>query len=398
MRLYYLILLLSTTVISASEMCVMKQHGDINAHHKGEFLLCTNSSNFGVDCAVFAVENNVPTFLLSSYIKNEDITTFTDAIASVVACIKNDHGIAIKYACFAGPGVPSAQKDYLSHMRLPYVIDAKETVATCQLNEAIIVNDFLAMSYGIDFLDKNNITTLYDVPAEPHGNRVIIGALSGLGTVSMIWDDPLQAYKSTPAEAGTGNFPAFDQFEFDLMIAMKKVRNFSTSHWAFFVSLPAIEYMHQILQDMNYENCAMGEKNKLDAMTILASADKDVCCKKTADLFYKFYARFVYNFVWTTLPFGGIYLVGETATQHPEMLSNIFLPEYFNCVESKRPSLQRIPVYIIKDDITVGLYGIAQYFLLEKKELFKVTPFFEEVREKITSVWSYIKGNILTCC
>jgi len=380
MRLYYFLLLLVTSTLSASEASIMKQHVDTIVN-KGEFLLCTNSGNFGVDCAVFTLENNIPILLLSTYIKNEDIKNFTDAIRTLTACVKSNYGIIIKYACFAGPGVPSAQKDYLSHMRLPYVIDAKGIIAVCQLTDAIIVNDFLAMSYGIDFLGKNKITALYDVPAEVHGRRAIIGAGSGLGTVSMIWNEQQQNYISLPAEAGTGNFPAFDQFEFDLMIAMKKVRNFNTAHWAFFVSLPAIEYMHQILQDMNYEHCLTGEKNTLDAMTILAAADKDMCCKKTADLFYKFYARFVYNFVWSTLPFGGIYLVGETATQQPEMLINIFLPEYFNCVESKRPNLQRIPIFIIKDDITVGLYGTAQYFVLEKKELSKIAHFCEDIRE-----------------
>jgi glucokinase len=397
MRLYYLSLLLTTTVISAMETCVMKQHVDTIVN-KGEFLLCTNSGNAGVDCAVFSVENNTPRLLLSSYTKNEDITTFTDAIASIVACVKNNYGIAIKYACFAGPGVPSAQRDFLKHMRLPYeFIDAKDVIARCNLTDAFIVNDFLAMSYGVDFLDKNNVTTLYDAPAQLHGNRVIIGAGSGLGTVSMIWNDCQQAYTSFPAEAGTGNFPPFDQFEFDLMIAMKKVRNFRTTHWAFFVSQPAIEYMYQILQDMNYENCGTGEIKKLDAMTILALAGTDVCCNKTADLFYKFYARFVYNFVWNTLPFGGIYLVGETATQHPEMLKDIFLPEYFNCVETKLPNLQRIPVYIIKNDKEMGLYGIAKYFIMEKKELFSATSLFEKIHEKIGSAWSYVKKNVCCC-
>ena len=126
-------------------------------------------------------------------------------------------------------------------------------------------------------------------------------------------------------------------------------------------------------------------------MTILADAKNDVCCAKTAELFYSFYARFVYNFVWNTLPFGGIYLVGETATEHPEMLQSMFLPAYFNCVENKRPLLQRIPIYIIKDDVTVGLYGTAQYFMLEKKELFNGSSFFNEFQMKVKNHWNALK-------
>src|SRR5260370_41267182 len=121
----------------------------------------------------------------------------------------------------------------------------------------------------------------------------------------MIWNNARQAYDSFPAEAGTGDFPAFDAFELDLVMRIKKARNFRTVHWAFFVALPGIQYTYQILQDMNYENCA-SDKKYSDAMAILADASNDACCAKTADLFYKFYARFVYNFVWNTLPFGGI--------------------------------------------------------------------------------------------
>lgn len=391
MRVCYLLLLLVTHIIFTNEQCVMQEHF-ANVGNNGEFLLCTNSGNAGVDCGIFMVKNNIPALVLSTYIKNEHIKNFTATIGSVLACLKEKYDVTVKYACLAGPGVPSAARDYLSHMRLPYVIDAKEIIAAHQLTEVIVVNDFLAMSYGINFVNNNDINILYDAPAEVHGRRVVIGAGNGLGTVSMIWDEHKKSYISLPAEAGTGNFPPFDQFEFDLMMAMKKVRNFSTSHWAFFVSLPAIEYMHQILQDMYYQNCPAA-KGAMDAMTILASAQNDACCKKAADLFYKFYARFVYNFAWNTLPFGGIYLVGETATEHPEMLSNIFLPEYFNCVESKRPLLQRIPVYIIKKDVSVGLYGIAQYFLLEKKEPSLNGSFLKEVQSKIIYFWDALKNK-----
>lgn len=377
MRAYYLLLLLVTHIISASEKYVMQKH-IANIVNSDEFILCTNSGGAGVDCGIFVVKNNVPILALSTYIKNENIKNFTTTIGSILSCLQENYNIVIKDACCAGPGVPSAERDYLSHMRLPYVIDAKEIIAVYQLTKVIVANDFLAMSYGINFVDNSNITILYNAPAEEHGRRVIIGAGNGLGSVSMVWDEHKKSYISLPAEAGTGNFPVFDQFEFDLMMAMKKVRNFKTSHWAFFVSLPAIEYMHQILQDMHYNNCST-EKRTMDAMTILDLAKSDACCNKVADLFYKFYARFVYNFAWNTLPFGGIYLVEETAVAYPEMLSTIFLPEYFNCVESKRPLLQRIPVYIVKNDISVGLYGIAQYLLLEKRAPFNDGSFFSSL-------------------
>lgn len=392
-----LLLLLTTLGLFSAERYQIKEHlGSLN--DKRNLLLCANIGAIGVDCGIFSIENNKPALILSTYIKNEDIgANFTDAMTSLLAQLQDAYAITIKYACFSGPGVPSANQDYLEHWRLPYVIDAKQIIAQNGLTSAIIVNDFLAMSYGVNFVDNKKITTLHEAPAEHHGRRVIIGAGAGLGTVSMIWNEKQQTYTSFPAEAGTGDFPPFDAFELELSLRMKKARNFKTDHWAFFVAEPGIAYTYQILQDMNYENCA-SDKKYPDAMAILADVNNDACCAKTAELFYKFYARFVYNFVWNTLPFGGIYLVGQTAIEHPEMLTSIFLPEYFNCVESKRPLLQRIPIYIIKDDVSVGLYGTAQYFLLEKKELFGGSSFLNELQIKVSSYWDMVKNKLRMCC
>jgi glucokinase len=392
-----LLLLFTIVDLSSAERYQIKEHlGSVS--NKSNFLLCANIAAVGVDCGIFSTENNKPVLLLSTHIKNEDIgTDFTSAITSLLAQLQDAYSMTVKYACFSGPGVPSANQDYLEHWRLPYVVDAKKIIAQNNLTSAIIVNDFMAMSYGVNFVDNKKITALHDAPAEHHGRRVIIGAGAGLGTVSMIWNEKQQAYTSFPAEAGTGDFPPFDAFELELSLRMKKARDFKTNHWAFFVAEPGIQYTYQILQDMNYEGCATDKKYS-DAMAILADVNNDACCAKTAELFYKFYARFIYNFVWTSLPFGGIYLVGQTATEHPEMLASIFLPEYFNCVESKRPLLQRIPIYIIKDDVSVGLYGTAQYFLLEKKELLGGSSFLTELQIKVSSYWDVVKNKLRACC
>lgn len=333
-----------------------------------EFILCTNSSGSAIDYGVFSVHNNKPTLLFALKINNEDVSNFTDAVCNVLAQVKKDHGIVINHACFAAPGVPSAEHDYLTHWRLPYAIDVKEIIRCSGLTTAVIVNDFLAMSYGVDFINEKNITLLYDVPAELHGRRAIIGAGDGLGSVAMVWNEMKKSYSSLPAEAGTGNFPAFNQFEFDLAESMKQMRNMSTVHWAFFVALPGIHYMYKILKNMNTYSTILNLEDS-DGMTILAHAHDDEFCRETAELFFKFYARFAYNFVWTTLPFGGLYLVGPTATEYPKMLSDIFLPEFFNCVASKKDVLKRIPIYVIHADANLSLYGAAQYFLSEKNIL-----------------------------
>jgi hypothetical protein len=55
------------------------------------------------------------------------------------------------------------------------------------------------------------------------------------------------------------------------------------------------------------------------------------------------------------------------------------------------------PLYIIKDDVLVGLYGTAQYFLLDKKELFS-SSFLSELQIKISGYWDVVKNKLRACC
>ncbi len=121
-----------TTLFSA-ERFAMKEHlGTVT--DKSTIILCTNSHGTGVDCGVFSIENNKPVLLLSTFVKNEQISNFTDTITQLLTHLKDTYGFTIKYACFGGLGVPSANQDYLEHWRLPYVIDAKQIIAQNNLN------------------------------------------------------------------------------------------------------------------------------------------------------------------------------------------------------------------------------------------------------------------------
>src|SRR5579871_2461853 len=148
---YFFFFLFSITSLYATEKYAIKEHIGV-AEGKHNLILSTVSGDKGVDCGIFSIEGNKPQLHLSTHIKNEDITTFSDAIKSLLSQLNASYGIVVQYGCFAGPGVPSANQDYLQHWRLPYVIDAKEIIAQNNLAAATIVNDFLAMSYGINFV------------------------------------------------------------------------------------------------------------------------------------------------------------------------------------------------------------------------------------------------------
>lgn len=360
---YMLCLLLAHACLLSNEQ--FTTHSYTNDFHAANYILCASVSGPLVAFGVFATDNATPTLTLLLESKNQNIDNFTDVVCDVLSYLKDTYTISIKHACIAGPGVPSAQQDYLTHCRLSYAIDAQDIIQKTDLTTAIIINDFFAASYGIDSIDKKNIIPLYDTTPEIHGRRAVIGSGNGLGSAVMIWNESKQSYHSFPAEAGSLDFPAQNQFEFDLATNMKQLLSRNTLHWTNFTSLSGLQNTYLLLKSMNLYHDSLNT-NDINGITIL-SHETDELCKAATTLFFTFYARFAHNFIWTSLPFGGLYIIGKVSTDYTALFSELFLPEYFNCVPIWQPVLKRIPIYLIHDDAHLDLYGAAHYLMVEKK-------------------------------
>ena len=127
------------------------------------------------------------------------ITTFLDTFKFSI----QSHPM-IDAACFGLPGPVNGRTVELTN--LPWVVNAELIEQVCHIQTVTFVNDFYAAALGVDVLTPENKITLYqpDVIDLKDGNRLVIGAGTGLGVAPVFFDG--DNYIPQPSEGGHFDF------------------------------------------------------------------------------------------------------------------------------------------------------------------------------------------------
>ena len=316
-------------------------------------------SRFGI----FKVKKNIPTLLFSLSTKTKSITKFDDVINDVIAYAQNNYNITINHACIAAPGVTTKNKDFSSVHNM-FDIKAKKLLKKTPLKTAIIVNNNMVIGYGIDLIDQSNIIHMYgDIPQEKnmHDFRAIIGGEAGIGSSTISWDSKRNCYITHAGEAGLLEFSPTNKLEYEFANHIKNFYNRDAAYWANFASASGITRVYSMFKLMNIYNDSLHMDKYYDSKIVLNNLD-DELCNATVDFVFKLFGRFTRNYVFSILPYGGLYITNTIATGNPELFSSLFIPAY---VEPKfEKELKQIPIYLITDT-NVSLYGAMQYLILE---------------------------------
>ncbi|WP_127471083.1 glucokinase [Thiomicrorhabdus aquaedulcis] len=101
--------------------------------------------------------------------------------------------ILVERACFGLPGPVSGRKVKLTN--LPWEVDADAIEKACFIQSVCFVNDFYAAALGVQTLTDENVVPLYqpfNIPTHANGkvagNRLVIGAGTGLGLAPIFYD------------------------------------------------------------------------------------------------------------------------------------------------------------------------------------------------------------------
>lgn len=72
-----------------------------------------------------------------------------------------------------------------------------------------LINDFVAVGYGLTCLNSSEVVTLHEDQPREHGGVIgCVGAGTGLGEVYLTWDQTKGEYRSHPSEGGMTEFLA----------------------------------------------------------------------------------------------------------------------------------------------------------------------------------------------
>ena len=283
--------------------------------------------------------------------------------ASLQALVREFLGPAahpVTRACFGVAGPVSAETCRATN--LPWVIDARELETALAISRVALVNDFHALSVGIGELPAGDLARLNEVPADPHGPRVVIGAGTGLGQAVLV-EGP-QGVQVLASEGGHCDFGPRNELEIELLRFM--LRRHDHVSYERLVSGPGLVAIYEFLREKRAspESAAVAAALAADpegaAATVSTHAlgNADPLCARALDLFTSIYGAEAGNLALKVVARGGVYVAGGIAPKILAKLSDGTFMKAFLDKGRLSHVLEGTPVRVVLNP-EVGLLGAA---------------------------------------
>jgi len=272
-------------------------------------------------------------------------------------------------ACFgiAGPVVNNTSK----LTNLSWILEASRLEQELQVAKVALINDFVAVGYGVLGLSDQDLHTLQ--PGSPDANApiAVIGAGTGLGQGFVIPQSP--NYRVFATEGGHASFSPQSPLEFELLQYLLEKYHINRVSVERVVSGMGIVAIYQFLRDRKIyqESPALAEIHQawereigkehksvdLAAEISKAAVKQDVLAQKTLELFVAAYGAEAGDLALKLLPYGGLYVAGGIAAKILPLMQQGFLPAFLR--KGRMNSLlEQVPVRIVLNP-QVGLLGTA---------------------------------------
>ncbi|MFL5403969.1 MAG: glucokinase [Gemmatimonadales bacterium] len=261
-------------------------------------------------------------------------------------------------ACF-GIACPVVGDDCTAP-NLPWTINARKLALDIGIPRTTIMNDFVAVGYGIELLRPSDLATLQEGIPTPQGPIALIGAGTGLGQGFLLWEG--DHYRVLASEGGHGDFGPSGELQSGLLRFLR--RQFGRVSWERLVSGPGIVngYHYLLASAVAAERTTVhDEMEKEDPATVIIRhglAKTDCLSERALDLFCEIFGAQAGNLALTTVSTGGVYLGGGIAPRIVERLKQGPFLSAFRDKGRMSELLSRIPVHVIMSP-TVGLLGAA---------------------------------------
>ena len=270
--------------------------------------------------------------------------------------------------CISGAG--PVENNVCTMTNLAWQIDGNEIGEVLNI-PTIVINDFLAISYGIPTLDVNDSQQIRQIahadgtrPQAQSATKAVVGPGTGLGCSFLV---PHQGkYIPASSEGGHIAFAAFDQDSQEFVEYMRQ----KIGDWPGvepLVSGTGIANMYDWWQATRelpdtpaWKEIAQADSTDRPRLISILSKNDETAAQMMR-FFVKLLARFASDVAAFTLPLGGLYLAGGVAQKELHWLEadNLF-SQFF--VQNYNPNLvnvlKQVPIYLIKD-YSISLYGAA---------------------------------------
>lgn len=250
-------------------------------------------------------------------------------------------------ACFAVAGPIEGRSARLTN--LPWLIDADRLESGMGLGRVRLVNDFVAVGYGIEALVPADLVTLQPGSPLATAPRVVLGAGTGLGECLLVWG--AGHYEVIASEGGHVDFAPGDEEQIGLLRHLQ--RQFGHVSYERVLSGPGLAAIHAYLQ----EGQLAPELSDPAAITQAARMG-DRLAAKALDMFISIYGAQAGNLALTCMARGGVYVAGGIAPQIIEKIQLGGLKRSFLDKGRHSRLMAEMPLHVVINP-KVGLLGAA---------------------------------------
>lgn len=270
-------------------------------------------------------------------------------------------------ACFgiAGPVVNNTSK----LTNLSWILEASRLEQELQVSKVALINDFVAVGYGVTGLSESDTHTLQVGSLDANAPIAVIGAGTGLGQGFVIPQG--NSYRVFGTEGGHASFAPQSQIEFELLQYLLEKYNINRVSVERVVSGMGIVAIYQFLRSRKiysespilaetyktWEREIGKEHKTVDLAAEISIAAQDTLAQKTMELFVAAYGAEAGDMALKLLPYGGLYIAGGIAAKNLPLMQQGFLPAFLR--KGRMNSLlEQIPVRVVLNP-QVGLLGSA---------------------------------------
>ena len=298
---------------------------------------------------------------------------FSDLLREFIETAKINLGElpSLSAACFGIAGPVRDRRSQLTN--LGWSFDSDRLAEEFNIANVSLINDFVAVGYGVLGLQPHDLHTLQDGRVVERSPIGVIGAGTGLGEAYLGWNG--DRYEVYPTEGGHTDFAPRNALEIELLQYLQKRHDrVSVERVASGTGIVAI---YQFLRDRQTsdESAELAEKVRLweagdlnvDVAAAIANAaltnlginsetNLDHIATQTMQMFVAAYAAEVGNLALKLIPNGGLYIAGGIA---PKILPLLQDGTFLQILKSKgriSPVLDDIPIHIVLNP-EVGLIG-----------------------------------------
>ena len=335
-----------------------KEYKQSNKRDYRQLILAGDIGGTNCSLGIFGIKNR-PELIVSFHFKSRQLKDLYGPINLVLEYAKRRFGIKIEKCCLGIAGILSAKKDYVHLTNANLDLSMKSLSNRTALKKIILMNDFEAAGYGVNVLKSRDIKTIQKGFKIPNAPIVVIGAGTGLGKATLIYDNGRKMHIPLASEIHHADFPAQNKIEMELVDFIKKYRKIKNVSNGDILSGDGLENIYLFLRKSGRfkqsEFTREIDMAKSRPELISKYRKKEIACRKAFEIFKSAYAGFSKGCALDSLSFGGVYIFGGIAIKNPGIFDGEFMKEFRKSHKMEK-ILQKIPVYLVLNP-DAGLLG-----------------------------------------